>query len=222
MKKLLALTLCFAFLAFAACTPAVKPADPTPAPAEATTDNAENNENEGDKYMNKIHATITMEDGGVIELELYPDLAPQSVRNFCYLARQGFYDGLTFHRIIPNFMIQGGDPNGNGTGGPGYFIKGEFRANGFENDLKHTRGVISWARRTTPYDSAGSQFFIMHVDYPSLDGQYAAFGRVTSGMEVVDRIAAVQTDANNRPLEPVVIRSITIDGPELPPPDKLQ
>ena len=171
--------------------------------------------------MNKIHATITMEDDGVIELELYPDLAPQSVRNFCYLARQGFYDGLTFHRIIPGFMIQGGDPLGNGTGGPGYCIKGEFEANGFPNDLKHTRGVISWARRSRPLDSAGSQFFIMHVDYPSLDGQYAAFGRVTSGMDVVDRIANTPTGAGNKPLTPVVIRTITVDGPELPPPDKI-
>ena len=221
MKKLLALTLCFAFLAFAACTPAAKPSDPTPAPAEEPTA-APTENNEGDKYMNTVHATITMEDGGVIELELYPDLAPQSVRNFCYLARQGFYDGVIFHRVISGFMIQGGDPLGNGTGGPGYCIKGEFAANGFENDLKHTRGVISWARRTKPYDSAGSQFFIMHVDYPSLDGQYAAFGRVTSGMEVVDRIASVATDANNKPLEPVVIRTITIDGPELPPPDMIK
>ena len=171
--------------------------------------------------MNTIKATITMEDGGIIELELYPDLAPESVRNFCYLARQGFYDGLTFHRVIPGFMIQGGDPAGNGTGGPGYCIKGEFAANGFENELKHTRGVISWARRSRPMDSAGSQFFIMHQDYPSLNGQYAAFGRVTSGIEVVDCIASVATDANDKPLEPVVIKTIAIDGPELPPPNKL-
>ena len=172
--------------------------------------------------MNKVYATITMDDGGVIKLELYPDLAPQSVRNFCYLARRGFYDGLTFHRIIYGFMIQGGDPQGNGSGGPGYTIKGEFASNGFENDLKHTRGVISWARRSDPYkDSAGSQFFIMHQDAPHLDGSYAAFGRVIEGMDVVDRIAAVRVGAGSRPVEPVVIRSITIEGPELPEPDKL-
>ncbi|MBR4636323.1 MAG: peptidylprolyl isomerase [Clostridia bacterium] len=235
MKRILAILLCTVFLAFAACSGANKPAAPSedanshagetsvPITRAPATDAPEENttEPQGEKYMNKIHATITMEDDGVIELELYPDLAPQSVRNFCYLARQGFYDGLTFHRIIPGFMIQGGDPLGNGTGGPGYCIKGEFEANGFPNDLKHTRGVISWARRSRPLDSAGSQFFIMHVDYPSLDGQYAAFGRVTSGMDVVDRIANTPTGEGNKPLTPVVIRTITVDGPELPPPDKI-
>ena len=231
MKRILAILLCTLFLAFAACSgkPAApgtvtdEPASAAPATEVPATNAPEQNTNgpEGEKFMNKINATITMEDGGVIELELYPDLAPESVRNFCYLARQGFYDGLTFHRIIPGFMIQGGDPNGNGTGGPGYCIKGEFEANGFPNDLKHTRGVISWARRSRPLDSAGSQFFIMHVDYPSLDGQYAAFGRVTSGMDVVDRIASVETGTNDRPITPVVIKTITIDGPELPAPNKL-
>ncbi|MCH5278538.1 MAG: peptidylprolyl isomerase [Christensenellaceae bacterium] len=171
--------------------------------------------------MNKIIATIEMEDGGIIKLELYPDIAPQSVYNFVYLARQGFYDGLTFHRIISGFMIQGGDPKGTGTGGPGYCIKGEFAANGFDNPLKHTRGVISWARQSKPYDSAGSQFFIMHQDAPHLDGQYAAFGMVIEGMDVVDKIASVATGSQNRPIEPVVIKRITVEGPELPEPDKI-
>ena len=208
MKRLVLIVIAVLMLAAAACK---------------KTENTTNQPTEGDKYMNKVYATITMESGGVIRLELYPDLAPQSVRNFCHLARQGFYEGLTFHRIIPGFMVQGGDPDGDGTGGPGYTIKGEFAANGFENDLKHTRGVISWARRGNPYmDSAGSQFFIMHQDYPSLDGQYAAFGRVIEGIEVVDEIAATKTGANNRPLTPVVIKSITIEGDELPAPDKIK
>ena len=225
MKKLIPLIMIAALLALAltgaACTANNNAPDVTPEPAEATAAPEETTNPEGDKYMNKVYATITMEDGGVIRLELYPDLAPESVRNFCYLARQGFYDGLTFHRIIEGFMIQGGDPQGTGSGGPGYCIKGEFEQNGFENDLKHTRGVISWARLSRPFDSAGSQFFIVQEDSPHLDGAYAAFGRVIEGMEVVDRIAAVQTDRSGRPAEPVVIRSITIEGPELPEPNKL-
>ena len=180
-------------------------------------------DNQQGENMDKIIATIEMEDGGIIKLELYPDIAPQTVRNFVSLARKGFYDGLTFHRIIPGFMIQGGDPNGNGSGGPGYCIKGEFTINGFENDLKHTRGVISMARLNKPYDSAGSQFFIMHADAPHLDGAYAAFGMVIEGMDVVDRIASVDCNPmNNHPYEDVVIKSITISGPELPEPDKLE
>ena len=180
-------------------------------------------DNQQGENMDKIIATIEMEDGGIIKLELYPDIAPQTVRNFVSLARKGFYDGLTFHRIIPGFMIQGGDPNGTGTGGPGYCIKGEFAINGFENDLKHTRGVISMARLNKPYDSAGSQFFIMHADAPHLDGAYAAFGMVIEGMDVVDRIASVDCNPiNNHPYEDVVIKSITISGPELPEPDKLE
>ena len=131
--------------------------------------------------------TIEMEDGGVIKAELYPDIAPESVRNFISLANSGYYDGLIFHRCIYGFMIQGGCPKGDGTGGPGYCIKGEFKSNGFNNDLRHTRGVLSMARTMIP-DSAGSQFFIMHKDAPHLDGEYAAFGKVTSGMEVVDKI----------------------------------
>ena len=155
-------------------------------------------------------ATIEMENGGIIVLELYPDMAPNTVANFIDLANSGYYDGLTFHRVISGFMIQGGDPAGNGTGGPGYAIRGEFAANGFDNPLSHERGVISMARTRVP-DSAGSQFFIMHADALYLDGNYAAFGRVTEGMETVDEIAAVKTGANDRPVEDVVIRSIRVD-----------
>lgn len=156
-----------------------------------------------------VQAVITMESGDVIKLELYPDVAPITVDNFVKLANEGFYDGLTFHRIISGFMIQGGDPNGNGTGGPGYSIKGEFSQNGVVNDLKHTRGVISMARSQNP-DSAGSQFFIMHEDAPHLDGSYAAFGKVVEGMDVVDKIASVETDYYDAPLEKVVIESVKI------------
>lgn len=169
----------------------------------------------------QIIATIEMQDGGIIKLELYEDIAPETVRNFVSLARSGFYDGLTFHRIISGFMIQGGDPNGDGTGGPGYCIKGEFSENGFDNSLKHTRGVISMARRSYPLDSAGSQFFIMHADASYLDGSYAAFGKVIEGMDVVDAIAAVECDSNDHPYDEVIIKSITISGPELPEPEKL-
>ncbi|MBO4873667.1 MAG: peptidylprolyl isomerase [Lachnospiraceae bacterium] len=157
--------------------------------------------------MSKI--IITMENGGVIEAELYPEIAPITVKNFEELVEKKFYDGLIFHRVIPGFMIQGGCPYGTGTGGPGYEIKGEFAANGVKNDLKHTRGVLSMARAMHP-DSAGSQFFIMHADAPHLDGQYAAFGKVTSGMDVVDRIAAVRTDFRDRPLKEQKIKSIRL------------
>ncbi len=156
-----------------------------------------------------VNAEITMKSGGVIKLELYHDVAPITVENFVKLANDGFYDGLTFHRIIPGFMIQGGDPEGRGSGGPGYSIKGEFAANGVENNLKHERGVISMARANDP-NSAGSQFFIMHEDADYLDGNYAAFGRVTDGMEVVDEIAETQTDMNDMPLTPQVIDTIRI------------
>ena len=155
--------------------------------------------------MKKIK--IEMQDGGVMIAELYEDVAPLTVDNFLSLANKGFYDNLTFHRVIPGFMIQGGCPKGNGTGGPGYHIKGEFSANGVKNDLKHTRGVLSMARAAQP-DSAGSQFFIMHADAPHLDGQYAAFGKVIEGLEVVDRIASVRTDYADTPLTPVIISSI--------------
>ncbi len=146
---------------------------------------------------------------GEIKAELYPDVAPVTVKNFIDLIKKGFYNGLTFHRVIEGFMIQGGCPKGNGTGGPGYCIKGEFRANGVKNDLKHERGVLSMARAMDP-DSAGSQFFIMHETSPHLDGQYAAFGKVTDGMNVVDRIATVRTDFNDRPLEKVVINEMRV------------
>ena len=153
--------------------------------------------------------TIKMKDGGIMKAELYPDIAPVTVQNFIDLASKGFYNGLIFHRVISGFMIQGGDPDGIGTGGPGYCIKGEFTENGFRNDLKHTRGVLSMARAMDP-DSAGSQFFIMHEDYPSLDGKYAAFGKLIEGIEVVDKIASVRTDYNDRPLEPQQIDFMTV------------
>ena len=154
--------------------------------------------------------TITMQNGDVIKAELYPDIAPNTVNNFISLIKKGFYDGLTFHRVIYNFMLQGGCPNGTGTGGPGYHIKGEFSINGFKNDLKHTSGVLSMARTMIP-DSAGSQFFIMHKDAPHLDGQYAAFGKVTEGIEVVDEIAAVQTDFRDKPTVPQIMKSVTLE-----------
>ena len=153
---------------------------------------------------------ITMDTGEVIKLELYPEIAPKTVENFEKLVKDGFYNGLTFHRIIRGFMIQGGCPNGNGMGGPGWKIKGEFAANGWKNDLKHTKGVISMARAGHP-DSAGSQFFIMHEDAPHLDGQYAAFGKVVEGIEVVDRIAAVRTGWGDKPVTPVVMKSVVIE-----------
>ena len=153
---------------------------------------------------------ITMDTGEVIKLELYPEIAPKTVENFEKLVKDGFYNGLTFHRIIRGFMIQGGCPNGNGMGGPGWQIKGEFAANGWKNDLKHTKGVISMARAGHP-DSAGSQFFIMHEDAPHLDGQYAAFGKVVEGIEVVDRIAAVRTGWGDKPVQPVVMKSVVIE-----------
>ncbi|MDD6825880.1 MAG: peptidylprolyl isomerase [Oscillospiraceae bacterium] len=153
---------------------------------------------------------ITMENGKKIKLELYPEVAPITVENFEKLVNQGFYNGLIFHRVIPGFMIQGGCPEGTGMGGPGWNIKGEFASNGVMNDLKHTRGVISMARSMRP-DSAGSQFFIMHKDAPHLDGQYAAFGKVVEGIEVVDEIAEVPTDYSDKPTTPQVIKSITIE-----------
>ena len=154
--------------------------------------------------------TIKIKDMGDIKAELYPDIAPITVENFVKLAGSGFYNGLTFHRIIPGFMIQGGDPEGTGMGGPGYQIKGEFAANGVPNSLIHTRGVLSMARSSLP-DSAGSQFFIMHEDAPHLDGQYAAFGKVIEGIEVVDKVASVKTDYNDKPLEPVVIEIMSVE-----------
>lgn len=173
--------------------------------------------------MNPI-VTIQMQDGGVIKAELYPDKAPNTVNNFLSLVRHGFYDGLGFHRIIEGFMIQGGDPAGNGTGGPGYSVRGEFRANGFAaNDIKHLRGVLSMARSMMP-DSAGSQFFIMHEDAAHLDGQYAAFGRVIEGMDVVDRIASAETDMRDRPRSPQIMQKVTAEtfGTDYPEPQKVR
>ena len=154
-------------------------------------------------------AIIEMENGGVMTLELYPETAPITVENFVKLAKEGFYNGLIFHRVIAGFMIQGGDPTGTGMGGPGYQIKGEFAANGVNNPLKHTRGVNSMARSARP-DSAGSQFFIMHQNAPHLDGSYAAFGKMTDGFDVLDRIANVPTDWSDKPVKPQKMKSVTI------------
>ena len=164
--------------------------------------------------------TITMENGDVIKAELYPEIAPNTVNNFISLINHNFYDGVCFHRVIKGFMLQGGDPDGNGTGGPGYEIKGEFIHNGFKNDLKHTAGVLSMARTMIP-DSAGSQFFIMHHDAPHLDGEYAAFGKVIEGMDVVNKIAEVRTDYMDKPLEAQVMKTVTVEtfGVDYPEPE---
>ena len=154
--------------------------------------------------------TFTMENGDVMKAELYPDVAPNSVNNFISLVKKGFYDLLIFHRVIAGFMIQGGDPEGSGMGGPGYSIKGEFNYNGVENNLKHSRGVLSMARAQHP-DSAGSQFFIMHADAPHLDGQYAAFGKLVEGEDVLDSIASIDTDWSDRPRTPQVMKTVTVD-----------
>ena len=166
--------------------------------------------------------TITMKDGGVIRLELYPEIAPISVNNFISLVNSHFYDGLIFHRVIKGFMIQGGCPDGTGMGGPGYQIKGEFSKNGVANTLKHTEGVLSMARSMHP-DSAGSQFFIMHKNSPHLDGSYAAFGKVIEGMDVVNKIAETRTDFSDRPLQPQIMETVTVDtfGEDYPEPEKL-
>lgn len=172
--------------------------------------------------MSNPVVTITMQDNRQIVVELYKETAPESVKNFVSLVSKGFYNGLTFHRIIPGFMIQGGCPQGTGTGGPGYQIKGEFAQNGVKNDLKHSRGVISMARSMMP-NSAGSQFFIMHQDAPHLDGQYAAFGKVIEGMDVVDDIARVATDFSDKPLEAVIMKEVVVDtkGEAIEEPTKL-
>lgn len=166
--------------------------------------------------------TFTMENGDVMKAELYPDIAPISVNNFISLIQKNFYDGLIFHRVIRGFMIQGGDPQGTGMGGPGYSIKGEFAANGFQNDLKHTEGVLSMARSMMP-DSAGSQFFIMHKNAPHLDGSYAAFGRIIEGMDIVNKIAETPTDYSDRPLEDQKIAAVTVEtfGVDYPEPEKM-
>ncbi len=170
--------------------------------------------------MSNPIVTITMEDGAIMKAELYPETAPNTVRNFISLINKGFYDGVIFHRVIAGFMIQGGDPDGTGMGGPGYSIRGEFSGNGFPNDLAHEPGVLSMARAMDP-NSAGSQFFIMHETSPHLDGQYAAFGKVTEGLDVVDAIARVETDAMDRPRTPQVIAKMTVEtfGEEYPEPE---
>ena len=171
--------------------------------------------------MNPV-ITFEMEDGGIMKAELYPELAPNTVNNFISLVSKGFYDGLIFHRVIPGFMIQGGDPMGNGMGGPDYSIRGEFKANGFDNPILHERGVLSMARSMMS-NSAGSQFFVMHENAPHLDGQYAAFGKVIEGIEVVDQVCRVRTDYNDKPRIPQVMKKVTVEtfGVEYPEPEKV-
>jgi peptidyl-prolyl cis-trans isomerase B (cyclophilin B) len=163
--------------------------------------------------------TITMENGDVMKAELYPEVAPNTVNNFISLIREGYYDGIIFHRVIKGFMLQGGDPTGTGSGGPGYAIAGEFSHNGFQNDLKHTPGVLSMARTMIP-DSAGSQFFIMHQAAPHLDGDYAAFGQIIEGMDVVNKIAESTTDFSDRPIQPQKMQTVTVEtfGVDYPKP----
>ncbi len=172
--------------------------------------------------MSNPIVTFEMENGDVMKAELYPEIAPNTVNNFISLVKKGFYDGLIFHRVISGFMIQGGDPKGIGVGGPGYGIKGEFLQNGFKNDLKHSRGVLSMARSGNP-NSAGSQFFIMHEDSPHLDGGYAAFGKLIEGIEVVDKICSVRTDWNDKPRIPQVMKKVTVEtfGVDYPEPEKV-
>ena len=195
MKKLIAILTLLAMLALTACGGAQTPDG-------VYTDRAETT----DTVTNFVQ--IELENGGIIQLELYPDVAPQTVANFQKLVGKHFYDGIIFHRVISGFMIQGGDPDGNGTGGSDTPIFGEFASNGFQNDLSHERGVLSMARRGNDNNSASSQFFIMHVDYPRLDGDYAAFGRVIAGMETVDWIAAQETNASDKPLEDIVMKEV--------------
>lgn len=197
MKKLIALLLSIIMIfAFVGCTK-----------DDADTDNTQQTQVAS---VNPV-ATITVKDYGPIKVELYYEKAPNTVLNFISLANSGFYDGLIFHRVIENFMIQGGDPEGTGYGDPGYAIKGEFDINGFENDISHVRGVISMARGSYSNDSAGSQFFICHADSTHLDGQYAAFGKVIEGIDVVDKIAVVETNYADKPFDDVVIESIVVD-----------
>ena len=172
--------------------------------------------------MSNPIVTFEMENGDIMKAELYPEVAPNTVNNFISLINKGFYNGLIFHRVISGFMIQGGDPKGVGIGGPGYSIKGEFTMNGFKNTLKHERGVLSMARAGNP-NSAGSQFFIMHENSPHLDGQYAAFGKLTEGFEALDKIAEVRTDYNDRPRTPQVMKTVTVDcfGVEYPEPETM-
>ena len=230
MKRLFILILAFAML-LAGCQ---KNEDTTTAApsteketetttAETTAEETTQNPDTVDPMdVETMTAEITVKDYGTIKLELYPSKAPQTVSNFVSLANQGFYDGTIFHRVIEGFMIQGGDPEGTGLGGPGYSIKGEFESNGFENDIKHDRGVLSMARKSSPLDSAGSQFFIVQEAAPHLDGDYAAFGKVVEGMEIVDEIASCETDTNDKPLTDIVIESIKTDGTILYEPEKIK
>lgn len=176
-----------------------------------------------DHIMENPVITFEMENGDVMKAELYPEIAPNTVRNFISLIKKGYYDGLIFHRVISGFMIQGGCPDGTGMGGPGYSIRGEFSQNGFENNLEHDKGVLSMARAMHP-DSAGSQFFIMHKKSPHLDGAYAAFGKITEGIDVVDKIAETETDYQDKPLSPQVMKKVTVEtfGEEYPEPETLE
>lgn len=200
----------------------------TQSPTASPVESPAASESTGPRSESNPIVTIEMDNGGTITVELYPDVAPNTVKNFISLIQQGFYDGLIFHRVMPGFMIQGGDPEGNGIGGPGYVIRGEFTANGFQNDLSHTRGVISMARQSQPLDSAGSQFFIMVADAPHLDGQYAAFGKVLDGMDTADEIVNQKIDPNDpartRPAQPMAISKMTVDtkGVEYGEPEKIQ
>src|SRR5699024_1308105 len=205
--------LIFLFLAIVAIgcgTQNEEQAEQQDANTETSETETEGNNNDNLSKEGNPVVTITMENDEQIVIELYPDIAPNTVNNFISLIEDGFYDGLTFHRVIPDFMIQGGDPEGIGTGGPGYSIKGEFSSNGFTNDLKHTRGVISMARSQDP-DSAGSQFFLMVSDSPHLDGDYAGFGEVTEGMDTVDEIVSVDRDDNDKPLEDQIMKKVEVD-----------
>ena len=206
MKKIIVLLAALLVLSLACAKKTAEQTTKIDTPAEEEKDTKE------ETNVDKTYpiATITMKDGGQIQLELYPEVAPESVKNFISLANSGFYDGLIFHRVILGFMIQGGDPDGNGTGGPGYGIKGEFTANGVKNNISHVRGVISMAR-AKPFDSAGSQFFIVQADSTYLDGQYAAFGRVISGMDVVDKIAKTITDSHDKPYKDQVMETVRVE-----------
>ena len=226
-KRIIALiaALCLALTVFAACGKKAGTTENETQPAGAV-DNGGASEASGSadgqnkdaeqtgSGGNNPVATIEMENGGVIKVELYPDVAPNTVKNFISLANSGFYDGTIFHRVIPGFMIQGGDPSGNGTGGPGYTIPGEFTANGFDNELSHTRGVISMGRKgnqVAGFDTAGCQFFICVADCDWLDGQYASFGKVLEGMDVADAVVSAERDGNDKPLTDQVMKSVTVE-----------
>lgn len=211
MKRLglaLLVTLSFILLVVTGCAPQTQSNTNNNTPSQ-TTPQPQSNEVEQTNKKNPI-VTITMDSGEEIKVELYPTVAPNTVKNFISLVQKGFYNGTTFHRVIPQFMIQGGDPMGNGSGGPGYKIKGEFSKNDFNNPIKHERGVLSMARTNAP-DSAGSQFFIMVAAAPSLDGNYAAFGKVVSGMETVDKVVNTPRDKADKPLQKQVMKSVTVD-----------